>query len=176
MTSALRASVVSALVLGAVMTFGDFVWEAWHVRHRVVYGIAHGAAMCLCIGALIGWRRRRLGAGVAAGPIIGVAAAAAFYALAPMMGGGAMLPAWMLFWILFALLHHRLTSGESLGVALARGGAAAVLSGAMFYLISGIWTRPSPGGPNYVVHLLSWSVAFLPGFAALFFPTRSKAA
>jgi hypothetical protein len=43
----------------------------------------------------------------------------------------------------------------------------------MFYLISGIWTRPSPGGPDYLVHFLSWSVAFLPGFLALFLTESS---
>jgi hypothetical protein len=33
--------------------------------------------------------------------------------------------------------------------------------------ISGIWTRPAPGGPDYPWHFLSWSFAFLPGFLAL---------
>ncbi len=168
MASALRASVIAALLLAVVMTFGDFVWAVGHVRHRVVYGVAHGAVMCLCIGAVIGWRERRLTAGLVAGPLIGVAAAASFYVLAPVMRGGAMLPAWMLFWLMFALLGHRLAAREPLAVAFARGAAAAILSGAMFYLISGIWTRPAPGGPNYLVHFLSWSAAFLPGFASLF--------
>ncbi len=172
MTAALRASVIAALLLGVVMTFGDFVWATWHVRHRVAYGIAHGAAMCLCIGAVIGWRERRPAAGALAGPVIGVAAAGAFYLLAPLFRMGAMLPAWMLFWILFALLQQRLTSGEPAARALGRGVAAAVLSGGMFYVISGIWTRPSPGGPDYLVHFVSWSAAFLPGFLALFFPVR----
>jgi hypothetical protein len=170
MTTALRASIAAAILLGAVMTFGDFVWATWHVRHRAAYGIAHGALMCLCIGAVIGWRERRLGAGALAGPVIGVAAAVAFYLLAPLFRMGAMLPAWMLFWILFALLQQRLASGEPLARALGRGAAAAVLSGGMFYLISGIWTRPSPGGPDYLVHFASWSAAFLPGFLALFVP------
>lgn len=174
MTRALRASVIAALLLGAAMTFGDFVWATWHVRHRVAYGVAHGAVMCLCIGAVIGWRTRRLAAGALAGPAIGVAAAGAFYLLAPMLGMGAMLPAWMLFWIFFALLQQRLESGEPAARALGRGVAAAVLSGAMFYAISGIWTRPSPGGPDYPVHFLSWCAAFFPGFLALFLPIRAR--
>ena len=41
-------------------------------------------------------------------------------------------------------------------------------TGLAFYAISGIWTRPSPDGPNYVRNFLSWTFAFLPGFAALF--------
>jgi hypothetical protein len=167
-TRALRAAVGAALFLGVVMTFGDYVWATWHVRHKVVYGLVHGALMCLCIGAVIGARTRRAGAGALAGLPIGVAAAAAFYLLAPMLRMAAMLPAWMLFWILFALLQQRLGRAESVMRAVTRGGVAAVLSGAAFYAISGIWTRPAPGGPNYLVHFVSWSFAFLPGFLTLF--------
>lgn len=165
----------AALLLGAVMTFGDFVWAELNLRHRMWTGVAHGALMCLVLGAVIGWRARRLAPALVAGPLIGVLAAAAFYAIAPTLGYGAMLPAWMLFWICFAVLQMWLTSG-TLGTALARGLAAAVLSGAAFYMISGIWTRPSPGGPNYLTHFLSWSFAFFPGFAALFIAqsTRSR--
>jgi len=50
-----------------------------------------------------------------------------------------------------------------------RGLAAAVLSGAAFYLISGIWTNRAPGAPNYLRHFLSWTFAFFPGFLSLFF-------
>jgi hypothetical protein len=48
-----------------------------------------------------------------------------------------------------------------------RGLGAAALSGVAFYGISGIWTNPAPGGPDYLRHFGSWTVAFLPGFAAL---------
>ena len=167
MNSVLLA-VLASLLLGAVMTAGDFIWAFFNVRHRVYTGVAHGALMCLCIGAVIGWRAGRLGPGVVAGPLVGVLAAGAFYALAPSLRWGAMLPAWMLFWICFAILQRWLAGG-ALGTALARGVVAAVLSGLAFYAISGIWTRPTPGGPNYVIHFLYWSFAFLPGFLALFF-------
>ena len=149
------------------MTAGDFIWSYFGVRHSVVNGVAHGALMCLCIGAIIGARAGRTTVGLIAGPLIGVLAAAAFYALAPTLRWGAMLPAWMLFWLCFAVLQRWLLP-EALGRALARGLAAAVLSGLAFYLISGIWTRPAPGGPNYVLHFFSWSFAFLPGFLCLF--------
>ena len=160
-------AVGASLLLGAVMTAGDFVWAYFSVRHRVYTGVVHGALMCLCIGALIGARAGRLLPGLVAGPIIGVLAAGAFYVLAPTFRWGAMLPAWMLFWICFAVLQRWLTTG-TLGMALARGVVAAVLSGLAFYAISGIWTRPAPGGPNYAIHFLYWSFAFLPGFLALF--------
>jgi hypothetical protein len=80
----------------------------------------------------------------------------------------------MIFWLLFALLQQRLRRDESPAGALVRGLLAAVVSSAAFYAISGIWTRPSPGGPDYVVHFLSWTVAFLPGFLALFWPVRRR--
>jgi hypothetical protein len=173
-TRALREAVAAALFLGAVMTLGDYIWAAWRVPHRVVYGLVHGAVMCLCIGTVIGVRTRRIATGALAGPVIGIAAAGAFYLLAPALRMAAMVPAWMLFWILFAVLQRTLLTAESAVTALARGLAAALLSGAAFYAISGIWTQPSAGGPDYPVHFASWTFAFLPGFLALFWFTRPQ--
>lgn len=167
------AAVGAALFLGAVMTAGDFIWQQFAVRHTIVSGMAHGAAMCLCIAAVLGARAGRTGAGLAAGPLIGVLAAGTFYAMAPTLGWGAMLPAWMLFWICFALLQHWFNK-ETLAKALGRGLAAAVLSGLAFYAVSGIWTNPAPGPPNYVLHFAYWSFAFLPGFLALLLGRPSR--
>lgn len=150
------------------MTFGDFVWDALRLPHRAWYGIGHGALMCLCIGLVIGARAGRPAAGAVTGPIVGVIAAAAFYVLAPVLRYAAMVPAWMLLWILFAILQQHVQRHESRAAAALRGVVTAVLSGLAFYAISGIWTRPSPGGPDYLVHFASWSVAFLPGFLTLF--------
>ncbi len=162
----------AAVALGAVMTFGDFLWEALRLRHRVVTGLTHGAVMCLFIGALVGIRERRVAAGLVAGPIIGLLAAAGFYVLAPWMRYSAMFPMWALFWLCFAFLQDRLSSQRRPLEALARGIGAAVLSGLAFWAISGIWTRPSRGGPDYFRHLWSWTVAFLPGFLCLFASRR----
>ena len=164
----MRLAVVAAIVLGVVSTFGDFIWHALSLRHRMGYGLIHGAVICLCVGAFVGLRERRLLAGLAAGPIIGLLAAGSFYMLAGGLRYSAMFPAWMLFWICFALLQDQLSPQRRRGEALVRGIAAALLSGAAFYAISGIWTRPSPGGPDYVRNLWSWTVAFLPGFLCLF--------
>lgn len=160
-------AIVSALALAAVMTAGDWFWAAMHVTHRMSAGIAHGAAMCLCIGIAIGVRAGRTLPAAIAGPLIGAAAAGTFYLLAPSMRWGAMFPAWMLLWILFALLQRLLASGESIGVTMKRGLLAAILSGLAFYLISDIWIHEA-AHPSLVVHFAAWTFAFLPGFAALF--------
>lgn len=184
---ALVHAAVAAVALGVLSTFGDFLWDALRLRHRVVTGVAHGAVICLAIGLAIGLRAGRPLPGLAVGPVVGVLAAGVFYLLAPMLGWNAMFPAWMLFWICFALLQAGLvTPGRGMkprpaeGVTarhyaphLARGLAAAVLSGAAFYLVSGMWTSPPPGGPNYPMFVLNWTFAFFPGFLALFWPGRA---
>jgi hypothetical protein len=167
---ALLTAVGAALFLGFVMTAGDFIWTQFDVRHRMWTGMAHGALMCLCLGAVIGLRAGRLREGLLVGPLIGVLAAGAFYAMSSTLGWGAMLPAWMLFWICFALLQQFLLK-ETLPKALGRGLLAAVASGLAFYAISGIWTNPSRTAPNYAILFLYWSFAFLPGFLALFLGT-----
>jgi hypothetical protein len=170
------AAMTAALALGAVMTIGDLAWAAFHIRHSVAKGIVHGAAMCLCLGLAIGIRARRPAPAAVAGPLVGVIAAASFYALAPSLGWGALFPAWMLLWILFAVLQQCLDRRETLAQALARGVAAALLSGAAFYLVSDMWVHES--APIGVARrYLSWSFAFLPGFLALFWsrPRRASA-
>ena len=158
----------AALALAAAMTAGDMLWAGLSLRHRVAYGLAHGALICLVIGGFVGWRARRPAAGLLAGLPIGVLAAGVFYVLAPWLRYSAMFPAWMFFWICFALLQKQLTRERAWLPDLARGACAAVLSGIVFYLISGVWTRPSAGGPNYLFHFAAWFAAFLPGFLALF--------
>jgi hypothetical protein len=161
------AAVTASLALALVMTSGDFAWAALHLRHRATYGVVHGAVMCLCLGLTIGIRARRLVPAAIAGPLIGVAAAASFYALAPAMRWSAMFPAWMLLWILFAVLQRHLAPGETIGTALKRGILAALLSGLAFYLISDIWIHEAAHS-SMTVHFGAWLFAFFPGFAALF--------
>jgi len=150
------------------MAAGDYLWAAMHIRHRVAYGLVHGAVMCLCLGIAIGVYTGRTAPATLAGPVIGVIAAGAFYLLAPWLRMTAMFPAWMLFWILFALLQQQLREGERIGSAAARGAVAAVVSGLAFYTISGIWTGASHDAPVLAVRFGAWSFAFLPGFLALF--------
>jgi hypothetical protein len=169
----LVAALAASVFVAVVATLGDFVWEHWSIRHNPVYGAIHGAVFCLAIGAAIGAHTRRLFPAVLAGPLIGLLAAGVFYMLAPTMRMSAMFPAWMLFWMCFALLQRQLCD-EPAGHAIARGIAAAVLSGIAFYFVSGIWTSRAPAGPSYVRNFLSWTFAFFPGFASLFFPIKAS--
>lgn len=162
-------AVIASILLGGVMTLGDWAWAALEIRHRVVNGLVHGAVMCLCLGLAVGVRAGRPAPAALAGPVIGIIAAATFYLLAPMLRWSAMFPAWMLLWILFAILQQRLAKKEATRTALMRGVVAALLSGAAFYAISGIWTNDSHSNPNLLRHFGAWTFAFLPGFAALFF-------
>src|SRR5262249_516283 len=132
-------AVAASLGLAAVMTLGDFTWAVLHIHHRTAYGIVHGAVICLCIGLAIGIRVKRKLPAAIAGPLIGVVAAGTFYLLAPALKWGAMVPAWMLLWLLFALLQKLLAGGERIGATFKRGILAALVSGFAFYLISDIW-------------------------------------
>jgi hypothetical protein len=169
-------ALVAAVLTAALMTFGDFVWARFVTAHRVVYGLLHGLLLCLAIGLSLGVPRGRAGRGALGGAVIGLLAALLFYALAPLLGWGALFPAWMAFWIAFAafegrgLGEPRKTTRESV----ARGVLAAVASGIAFYAISGIWTHPAPGGPDYPRHFASWTIAFLPGFLALAVSDRPR--
>jgi hypothetical protein len=167
--SGIPSALLGTLVIAALMTFGDFVWARFVPAHRVVLGLLHGLALCLAIGLYLGLPRRRVLTGVLGGAAIGLGAAVFFYVLAPLLGFGAMFPAWMAFWIALAVLQGR-GMGEPkapLTEIVVRGLVAALASGLAFYAISGIWTRPAPGGPDYPRHFLSWAFAFLPGFLAL---------
>ena len=145
------------------------MWARFIPRHRAVFGLLHGAVLCLAIGLCLGVVRRRPVRGAMAGALVGLGAAAFYYALAFSMGYAAMFVAWMALWAGFALLAAR-GLGEPrapLREALIRGALAAVFSGLAFYAISGIWTRPDPGGPDYTYRFVCWTVAFPPGFVAL---------
>lgn len=163
-----NAALLGAVVIGAINTLGDFVWAHYIPRHRAVFGLAHGALLLMALGLYLGVLRRRPALGALGGALVGLAAAAGYYALVRLIGFSAMLVSWMALWIGFAMLDARLLQRlVPLGEALVRGVVAAAGSGLAFYAVSGIWTRPRPGGPDYGYNFLCWTVAFLPGFMAL---------
>ena len=180
-------AVAAAAVMAAVSTLADLVWALWIPQHQMVYGLVHGMLLCAVLGAVLGVAAGGVSAvvqGTIGALLIGFVSAGTFYVLAPWFGWGAMLPGWIVLWLLLALLYERLCrasaadltadgataparAGSAVSAGLARGVVGALVSAAAFWAISGIWTSPSPGGPNYPVNLVSWFIAFLPGFLAL---------
>jgi hypothetical protein len=167
------SALAGALVLGALSTLGDWVWAAFGLRHRAVAGLAHGTLLLLAQGLYLGGLRGRPAAGAAGGALVGLLAAASFYALAPLLGYSAMFASWMGLWVGFGFLDARLRGSDSWREPLARGVAAAVGSGLAFWAISGIWLHPHPDGPRYAYNFACWTIAFLPGFAALLVRARA---
>ena len=55
-----------------------------------------------------------------------------------------------------------------------RSALAALGSGLGFYAISGIWFPFNPHGWDYAKHFVYWTIAYLPGFAALLMPLRRR--
>jgi hypothetical protein len=166
------ATIAGALALAALNTFGDFLWARYVSSHRTVFGLIHGTVLLLALGLYLGWLRFRPARGALAGAAVGLLAALSFYALAPLLRWGAMFVSWMALWVGFAFVDGRLRGGAGTREVLARGLLAAVGSGLAFYAVSGIWTRPAPGGPNYPYHYACWTIAFLPGLAALLLNAR----
>jgi hypothetical protein len=171
-------TIVAALILAAVSTFADLVWALWIPAHRTVYGLVHGALLFMLLGIVLGWMAAsRPNAGARRGLVLragagelgaGLGGAVVFYVLFGAIGWAAMFVAWMWVWLVTAFVNRWVrNSGESMGWTLARGVAAAVLSGIAFWAISGIWLGGSTRNPAYATNFVSWFIAFAPGFACL---------
>ena len=170
----MKFALISTAIVAVVATFGDWVWATFLSRHLAVAGMVHGALLCLTMGAVLAGPGGRALAGAAAGIGVGVAAAALFYLLAPVLRMGAMLPAWFALWVMLSAVTRSLAGApRSWTETITRGVIAGVLSGAAFYLVSGMWTRWDPSRINYLDHLARWAFAFAPGFLALQIPRRA---
>jgi hypothetical protein len=169
----MRAAITGAVGIALVSTFGDFVWAGFDLRHRMVFGLAHGTLLFLCIGAYLGSLERMTARGAIAGAIIGLSAAGSFYIFAPVAGYSVMFFVWAFIWLALAALIGRglrTTNRGSWQETVTRGLLAMIGSGLGFYLISDIWRPFNPRGWDYAVHFLSWTIAYLPGFLALLAP------
>ena len=168
MRSAFLAALGGAVVLAAVSTLGDFIWANWIPAHRPVYGLTHGALLFLCLGLYLGSLTKRPSTSAVIGTLIGLCAAGSFYLLRPVAGYAIMFVSWVGAWIAVGLLNEYLQRGRmATGSALVRGVLAALSSGVVFYLVSGIWRPFDPQGWDYLTHFAAWTVAYLPGFASL---------
>lgn len=162
-----------ALAIAAVSTMGDYLWATWITSHRAAFGLTHGVLLFLCVGTYLGAVAGQPAKGAIAGPIVGFLAAASYYVLAPLLGRSAMFVAWVALWVALGLVNARLRRQPGgARKALVRSSIAALGSGVVFYLISGIWFPFNPQGWDYAVHFVSWTAAYLPAFAALLVERR----
>lgn len=164
-----------ALWAALAMTFGDWFWAAFQVRHRPVYGLIHGLLLCAWIGLYLGLLAGHPLRGMAWSALVGLLAAASFYALVPLVGYSAMFASWVGLWFGLAWVAASLMGAAGVArVALLRGTVAAIGSGLAFYTVSDIWMNP-PAAINYGWSFVVWAVAFLPGTLALLVASRSAA-
>lgn len=172
----LSAAIAGAAIVAAVSTLGDFIWATWIPRHRAIYGLTHGTILFLAIGLFLGVVARRPAPGALGGAVVGFLAAGSFYVIAPIAGYSSMFVSWFAMWIALGVLYASL-AGLRLTVrtALGRGVLAAIGSAAAFYMVSGIWMPFDPEGLDYLWHLAAWTIAYLPGFAALLVGRASPA-
>ena len=163
-------AIVASTFVAAVATAADWVWASQLLRHKVLYGLVHGAGLCGAMGLALGAAHRRPFTGLAGGLIAGVLAAASYYGFVfiPGFRRSAILAAWAVLWILFGYLEGPFLRGAKVGGAIARGIVAAAASGAAFYYVTfANWTSWNPQRIDYVEHFWRWGVAFLPGFLSL---------
>ena len=161
-------ALAGAVVLGVLSTFYDFVWAHFEVRHKAINGLVHGMTLLSVAGLVLAWPQRRVAAGLAGGATAGLhRRGVVLRVLSPArvpVGDRRRLDA-----AVAALRRARGVARHApmaSGAVLARGLTAALLSGAAFYLVSGMWTDHS-APPNYLRNFASWTFAFFPGFAAL---------
>jgi hypothetical protein len=163
-------AVVSSAFVAAVATAADWVWASQLLRHKILYGLLHGAGLCGAMGLALGAAHRRPFTGLAGGLIAGVLAAASYYGFVfiPGFRRYAILASWAVLWVLFGYLEGPFLRGARVSGAIARGVVAAAASGAVFYYVTAAnWSRWNPQSIDYVAHFWRWGVAFLPGFLAL---------
>lgn len=163
-------ALVGSLLIAALSTFGDWIWATFPPNQKSLAGMLHGGLLCLGIGGILGDRRHRQAAGASGGLVIGVLAAGSFYALYRVIGYSAMFVSWVALWLGFGLLYGRWLGRDSLAESLLRGALAAIGSGLAFWAVSGIWRPFDPATKGYLYHFVCWTIAFLPGFAALLVP------
>jgi hypothetical protein len=164
----IRITIAGALITAGVSTLGDYLWANVLPHHRPVYGLAHGALLFLTVGGCLGLAGGRVMAGAAGGALIGFSAAAGFYLLQRFIGYSGLFVMFVGLWLALGLLSGRvLQRRDAFGAIVIRSVLAAIGSGLGFWAISGIWFPFRPHGWDYAVHFASWTVAYLPGFAAL---------
>ena len=167
----LAVVVVGSIILGALSTFGDWVWSRYLTDGDVLPGVFHGIVVFMAIAGVLTFaagsrcQKSWLLVGL---PVLGALIAGAFYPIARLVGYLAgLLVAWAAMWLGTASLQARARGGvEAVSMTLGRGMIAALLSALAFWSISGMWTGGS-ADVSYFTRFVYWTYAFMPGFAAL---------
>jgi hypothetical protein len=60
-------AVIASIFVAAVATAADWVWASQLLRHKVLYGLVHGAGLCGAMGLALGAAHRRPFTGLAGG-------------------------------------------------------------------------------------------------------------
>ena len=164
----MKYAIGGALVTAAVSTLGDYLWANVLPHQRPIYGLAHGALLFLTVGFCLGVAVSKPLTGAVGGAFIGFAATVGFYLLQPFIGYSALFVLFVGLWLALGVLNGRvLQRRDSVRGVLVRSVLAALGSGLGFYAISGIWFPFDPHGWDYAKHFVYWTIAYLPGFAAL---------
>ena len=164
----MKDAFVGALVTAAVSTTGDYLWANVLPHGQPVYWFAHAIVLFATVGACLGWPSRKPLVGAAGAALVGCVATLGFYFLRPLMGYSAMFVLFVALWLALGVLTGRvLQHRDRINAVLARSALAAAGSGLGFYAISGIWFPFNPHGWDYARHFVSWTVAYVPAFAAL---------
>ena len=166
---------VGILGVALVATLGDYTWYTLNVRHSILSGVVHGAALLTAVGAVLGYEAGRLLRGLPIGTLSGVGGALIYYLLVALVDrrtyGMAIPASWVAMWLLIAILDGRWLRAprpRPWGQIALRGVMAAVLSGVTFYLVMNtLWGRPPATGRNYLLQCAAWVVAWAPGLLAL---------
>lgn len=168
MRGLLTPAFVGSLLLATLSTIADYVWFLDIPGHQVMSGSIHGATLFTALGAYLGWRKGKLGAGALGGLVSGTAAALSFYALAPIGGYNMMLVSWLLLWIMLAALQTFLDGRLDLPKALGRGIVTAIVAAVGFGVVLFQLYRGWPPEVFPVFkHFVAWSMAYLPGLYVL---------
>ena len=161
-------AVVGSLLLAVLSTIADYVWFLDIPQHQVLSGSIHGASLFAALGAYLGWRKGKLGAGALGGLLSGTIAALSFYALAPIGGYSMMLVSWLLLWIMLAALQShldgRLDIAKAIGRCIITSIAAAIGFGVVLFQLYRGW--PPATFPVFT-HFIAWAMAYLPGLYVL---------
>lgn len=168
MKGLLTPAVVGSLLLATLSTIADYVWFLNIPQHQVASGAIHGATLFAALGAYLGWRKGKAGAGALGGLLSGLLAALSFYVLAPFGGYNVMLVSWLLLWIMLAALQTYLDGHLNLLRAVGRGIITAIVAALGFGLVLFQLYRgwPPAAFPAFT-HFIAWSIAYLPGLHVL---------